>query len=389
MPTQKQKEVNENKILVTAHIAYHPISGQPAAGPFSSITTALIKLGYRVNTVLIPLCGWEKPAQIEFYGDSKKQVRVAKFLGKNIAIKYLTDIVVETILIIQLIARRGVTITIGCDALATLPLLLIKKIIPLKVIFYCVDFNQQRFNNKLLQWVYQKSDFLCSKYSDQVWVVGYSLLKDKKERYGIIAHYIPNSFPFDKKVQEETIQERNGNRVVWTGSLSTDRQLNALIQTIKGLLFLRPELEINLIPANYISTIEQAIVSNELSDKVFIHQVPSQHESQQIVKTMDLGLAIYDEKFGSTAYIEPIKIWEYLLCGIPFIISKEPVICPEIMERGVAFKLDAANSIPKDDSLRTFISKEHITQLPPTCIALAKKYSLEGLVSKQLSQYVK
>ena len=147
---------------------------------------------------------------------------------------------------------------------------------------------------------------------------------------------------------------------------------------------LRPETEFWYIPSNKIDLFYTGVEKFELKNtKVF--DVEGQEASRELVSQCDLGLAIYDKNFGSTKYIEPIKIWEYMMCGLPFIISCEPSLSIKIKESGVAFLLDPDNTINDAQRLASFINKQNLHGLKDTCIELAKKFDAAKTMSEALS----
>ena len=171
--------------------------------------------------------------------------------------------------------------------------------------------------------MYEYADRVCSKNCDQVWVVCEALKVYKKEVYGTESIYIPNSFPFDPSYYEINKKKRGGNKVVWTGSILTDRQIEHIFRLFKEIQAIRPEMEFYLVPSNRHKDFEESIKGYGLKN-ARIFSVVGQQASREIVSKCDLGVAIYDKEHGSTKFIEPIKIWEYLMCGLPFIISREP-----------------------------------------------------------------
>jgi len=115
----------------------------------------------------------------------------------------------------------------------------------------------------------------------------------------------------------------------------------------------------------------------------------SRSEWQQFAAKCDIGIAVYDDQFGSTEFIEPLKIWDFMMCGLPFIISKEPSLATLIKDSGVAYSLDFKNKIPVGNSLRDFLSQENIKRLQPVGVEIARRFSIDKQVEQVLDSGIK
>ena len=120
--------------------------------------------------------------------------------------------------------------------------------------------------------------------------------------------------------------------------------------------------------------------------KFKVLELHSRAEWQKFVATCDVGIAVYDPQFGSTEFIEPLKIWDFMMCGTPFIISCEPSISEPINKSGVAFFLKPNNKLPKNNSLNSFLKKENIKKLQPKCIQLAREFNIRRQIEKALKK---
>lgn len=364
--------------LIVTHI-YHR-KDKPVEGPFSSVTRALTSLNHSVEYIGIPLVGYEAP--IEY---CSKKIKVPSFLGKNLAVKYITDFIITKILTLIYLLKNydKEVVLIGIDPLSTLPLILFKYIFDLKLVFYSVDYSRTRFGKGLLQSIYETTNMICAKCANQVWVVSEYLQKFSDDSYGTKAIYIPNSFSFDESYFLKNKPVRAGNKIVWTGSVSTDKQMHDIFRLSQKLQQLRPELEFWYIPSFQVKEFTQALPSYNLN-KAQIFDVAGQKESRELVSQCDLGLAIYDKNFGSTEFIEPIKVWEYMLCGLPFMLSKEASINKDVKNDGVVYILDDDNKINDDQLALKYISKENLLKLPEKCLDLAKKYAATNTIGNAL-----
>ena len=361
------------KILILAHTAYKDKT--PVEGPWSTVTKSLVSQAEILEVVKVPLFGYKNP--VEFGNpENVEKLKIPSFLGEISPIKYTVDFVLTLFFIIRFALKYGLdnSVVIGVDSLITAPAVIAKPFLNYKIIFYCVDYNEKRFKNNLLSKIYETTDRIVSKGSDQIWAVCDSIITHKKKSYDVDAKYIPNSFGFDQTYYNKTVANRTLMRAVWTGSISTDKQITDILSLAQTIQKIRPEMVFWFIPTNKIDEFRKGIKKINLKNAQ-IFDVIGQEASRKLVSKCDIGIAIYDKDFGSTKYIEPIKIWEYMMLGIPFIISREPSISRDIKESGVALFLDNDNQIPEGNTLRTFISPQNIKNLRKNQGILSKPYA--------------
>jgi len=367
-------------ILIITHIVFR--NNLPIAGPYSTVIKSFQNKVKHLEILEIPLYNFEEPI---IHGDplNLNKLKIDKLFSVVPQIKYIIDIIITTIFLFKFILRKSKYKTvISIDPLSAIIPSILCKLFRIKSIFYCVDFNENRFGNKILQKLYERADKISSIHSDQTWSVCVSMKKYKLENYGSNSLYIPNSFSYVGDYAER-MAKRSGNRVVWTGSILTDKQIVDLYDICLHIQKLRPETEFWFIPSNRLIDFEIAARKSTLK-KIQIFNVYGQEKSRDLVSQCDLGLAVYDKNFGSTKYIEPIKIWEYMLCGIPFIISKEPSVNPKIIKSGVAFILDEDNKVKDTKRLKKFIDKSNLSKLYKISLSIAKEYDAEKLMEKAI-----
>lgn len=380
-----QQNTPQIDIFIITHIAYNKKTGKPVEGPYTSVANAIHKIYGKPPAILeIPLNGFEGAIVYGEFNNSKS-INLPKILGLVIIVKYFTDLTMSFFYgLLFIIRAKDRAVIIGIDPLSTLSLTLLRKFLSFKLVYYCVDFSKNRTANKIMQSMYEYADRVCSKNCDQVWVVCEALRVYKKEEYGTESTYVPNSFPFDPSYYEINKEKRSGNKVVWTGSILTDRQIEHIFRLFREIQVIRPEMEFCFVPSNRHKDFEEGINKHNLRN-ARVYNVIGQQASREIVSKCDLGVAIYDINHGSTKFIEPIKIWEYMMCGLPFIISQEPSLNIDAINSGVAYRLGKDNEIPKDGSLRQFVNPSNLKGMGSRCVELAQKYDVVKIIKLSLN----
>jgi len=376
-----------DQVLIVTHIVYRKIPPYDALeGPYSSVCHALTLILKDVETCQIPLSGFNDPI---IYGPWKKsrKFQLPPVLGKLAVLKYVIDVFITTFFVIRfnLTNRNKKRLVIGVDPLSCLPLVFFKKLLGYKLVFHSVDFNKNRFKNKLLQKLYEKADEVSTKFSNQTWVVCESLQKYKKKKFNIDSFYMPNSPIFNDIFYKNGKKLKTGNKMAWTGSFLTERSFDilfTLLSEIQGKI--RKDMEFYLAPTRDHEKFKEYCKKYKLN-KCEVLNLHSRLEWQKYSATCDVGIAVYDEEFGSTEFIEPTKIWDFMLCGMPFIISSEPSISTSIKKAAVAFILEPHNKIPNDKSLHDFLRPENLKTKQEQCLKLAKKYDIKEQIKNKIS----
>lgn len=373
--------------LVITHIEYRDgESAIPSDGPYGPVCDYLSTIISDIQVLELPLNGFTKNI---LYGKWKLEssLRLPVIFGMYLTIKYLIDLlIVMFFLVIWNLKKLGKKkIVIGIDPLSTLPMFLFRNLFGFTQVFYSVDFNRKRFKSVLLQKMYEKADEISSRTSDQVWGVSKSLNDYKAEKYGVRAIYVPNSVTFDSSIYKKNKKFKKGNTIIWVGTLMTKRLYGVLFELLRKIQKIRPDLKIILAPTRDIISFKRLAREYDLKN-VYIKNVKGRKNCIKLVAKCDVGIAVYDEQFGSTEFIEPMKIWDFVLGGIPFIISFEPSISLPILKSGVAFRLNAHNEIPSVSVLDKFLSTANLKNKSRVCLQLAQKYSVDRQIRKALSQ---
>lgn len=378
--------IDFEKSLVVSHVVNRKAPPfEVLEGPYSSVAESLLSLAGGVETCQLPLNGFKDPV---LYGDwkNRKPLKIPSLLGRIPLVKYLLDIflIVFFLFKFNLKNRAKKCLVVGVDPLSCLPLTVFKKFFNYQLVFYSVDFNLHRFKNKILQKLYEKADELSSRGSHQTWVVCESLKDYKKEHYQVTSIYIPNSPVFQSDLFEKSKGFKTGNKMAWTGSFLTEKQYDILFGLLKKIQDeARPDLQFYFAPLQDHEKFERFARDYDL--KIFkVLRLTSRREWQQFAATCDVGIATYDDQFGSTQFIEPLKIWDFMLCGMPFIISCEPSLATPVKKSGVAYLLAPHNQISDVASIRQFLQPEHLQSLQEPCLELAQEFDIRKQIAQAL-----
>jgi len=372
--------MSHRSVLVITHIVYNKVDGKSAlVGPYTAVCNAIVKNGFKAYTLQLPLEGFMQGYKSGLW--QKEKIRkVPKVFGKLIYIKYLVDLFLVGLYCIRYIARfRRKSIIICIDPLSCLPAAVIRFVFPYKLVYYCVDFNHHRFSNSFLQKAYEFADKLCSRRADQSWVVSEKLRTYKKKKYKSTSYYVPNSPIFNPALYKAIKRDDLGIKLIWGGSCITDKQQKDLFDVVLQISRLNLDIHIFLAPTNNAEQFESMIKNLKIENTNVLNL--TNVEWRQFVATCDVGLAVYDTQFGSTDFIEPLKIWDFMGVGVPFIITKEVSLSPDIIEAQVAFRLGKDNAVDNKKLLSAFLDKKNLVSKKKECLQIAQQYDMAKVIA--------
>ena len=130
----------------------------------------------------------------------------------------------------------------------------------------------------------------------------------------------------------ERIKERFGDSfvVVYVGGLSEERGILDAIKAVHKASMEQPRIKLLLIGSFMSKDFEETCLKyvklNELQDNVeFLGYMPHD-DVPKYIKASDVGIALFHptKRFMKTSY--PIKLFEYMICGKPIIVSDFPAM---------------------------------------------------------------
>jgi glycosyltransferase involved in cell wall biosynthesis len=283
--------------------------------------------------------------------------------------------------------KKSIDVFIGIDPLNAFYGIVLRKLGKVKtVIFYTADYATNRFSNSALNYVYHWIDRYAIKNSDQVWNVSTKIVELRK-RQGVEDDrnfFVPNSPEFNK-VKRLDYRKINKHEIVIVSTISASIALQLIFEVISGLSEKYPDIKLKIIGiSDWSKEFRQSLEKLNIIDNVVF--LPSMnHES--LLKQLcisAIGLALYTNVTSWTKYCDSMKARDYLACGLPVIITKEPSTARDIQDgkAGYVVGLDKNKLINIIDDL--FKNKNEYIEMRNNAIALAKKYDMTKILEKIL-----
>lgn len=265
----------------------------------------------------------------EFLGN-KKDIDLKKiyFDLDNSILGYILDFFVT---LDKLSKMYKIDVAIGMNCFDTLPLILLRKNRIKKIVFFGTDFARKRFKNPILNWFYIKIDGYCAKKADWVCCNSQRTIKQRLvegvNKNKII--YTPNGL-FLKKTK--TIKKEYKKKLVFIGRIDKEHGLLTLISRVN-----KASIKMDVIGDGP----ELVNLQNSFKESRYIKFLGEKTHSEVMDYLLGFGgfgVAPYIKTgLDWTYYCDPVKVKEYLACGVPVIVSDVPEIAKVIKKEEFGF----------------------------------------------------
>jgi glycosyltransferase involved in cell wall biosynthesis len=266
--------------------------------------------------------------------------------SKIALLRYVTEII-STFTYFLLQKNSNYRVYIGVDPLNALTGILLKKIGKFKkVVFYAVDFSEQRFNNIILNWFYKNIYKFCAKNADQVWSASTRILKviEKFNFKRIENIFVPN-IPSDYCINYiNNIKQKY--HLITLGLIDDHIDFIGIFNTISELKDNFPMLILKIIgngpkEQEYRSYIN----ANDLNANIIFLGYLDHNQALKEISKSGIGLALYNGKWNFNYYGDSMKCREYFRVGLPVITTDTHSTAEEIKEfnAGIVCELGKEN----------------------------------------------
>lgn len=217
-----------------------------------------------------------------------------------------------------------------------------------EVIYFASDYSGARFGNKFLDWIYISFEKIALKYSDVV-ISNTKRAAEKRIELGLRnsrSLVIPNGvYIEERKIPRKEILI---SEFIYVGNVTKEHGLYELIETLspmmKKIVVIGRgddwERVIRLIES---LKIEHEFYFNKSHD--FVLEYLSHFEG--------IGLAPYNNESEWTFYCSPLKVNEYIACGVPVLISGVPEIGEYVESEGLGIRYETLEFDSVQNKLKT------------------------------------
>lgn len=299
---------------------------------------------------------------------------------------YVKDFIATIVLV--LFTRKRFHVAIGADPLNALSAVFLKKLgLADTTVFYVIDYTPKRFDNPLLNYMYQSLCRISAKRCDYIWNLTKSMaevwaedIEDTKKNI-----VVPGGVESFKK--ERRILEDSDKRLIYFGHLVESKGIRLVLEAFPEILKQVPDCELLIVGTGDLEgEMKQLAIQLGINDNVrFLGFVPEYEDILEIISECDVGLAPYlpsEDTF--TRYADPLKPKEYMSCGLPVIITDVPEIAREIEEMGAGIVIEYASQELADAAISLLTDAERYKSHRGGVRKLSSKYTWAAIFEEAL-----
>jgi len=222
---------------------------------------------------------------------------------------------------------------IGVDSLNSFVGLLLKKVgYVRKVVFYTIDYVPNRFNNKLLNYIYHRLDKFCLKNADETWNVSPRIAEGREKLNGLNhviynkQRVVPIGVWFDR-VKRLPFDQINRCQLLFVGNLLEKQGVQIVFESIPKIIKVIPDFHFLIVGGGeYENILREMVKKKELEKYVtFTGWIKNRKKLDTIMADSAIAIAMYDKtKDNFTYYADPTKLKDYLSAGLPILLTDVP-----------------------------------------------------------------
>lgn len=292
-------------------------------------------------------------------------------------------------------SRERFDLFVGSDNLNAVAGLFLRRIGRVKkVVYYVIDYNPKRFQNRLMNKIYHKIDQFCVKRCDETWNLSKRMIQGRKKYFNFTGGkqiVVPIGIWFNRlKHKKSTTKNKT---LVFMGNILKKQGVQYVIEAIPKVIKKIPNFTFLVIGGgDYIPTLKKLADNIGVSKYVkFTDFIDDHKEVEKMLSRCSVAVAMY-EKFDEngdlsfTYFADPGKIKSYLASGLPVLLTDVPHNAKEIE------KLNCGKIIKTDykDIVRAVVSlmkdENKLMKYRQNAIKYAEKYDWNLIFEKNLKR---
>ncbi len=331
------KKLKSLKILLVGHIT-------ESYGPMQALPKYLLGQTKEFAVISHPFPYCDIPcSKAEYFRRGKliKSQFGPKYKFKNFfVIHYFGDIILTG----YFLARLGKKwdIYIGCDCLNALTGILLRSAgVVKRVIFYENEYTVKRFRKETLNKIFHYLNGFAVRQADAVWDSPPNLEEMRASQGADFRKIIrvPHGVDLDK-INLLSMGKINRYTLVFVGHLTETKGLQLVVEALGKVIKFFPQVKVAIVGSGPYEVELKRLVSENGLKKFFIFWGFTDHDwTLAYLPTCGVGLAPYPSLYKQALmHAEPLKVKDYLSCGLPVIITRFAPFSKEIEDKklGVA-----------------------------------------------------
>ena len=335
---KKDFSIRNQKIVLVGHVT-------ESYGPMQALPDYLLKNCDLFGVISHPFSYCTIPCS-KFYLYKKKKLKVEisgpKYKFKSLFfIQYFSDVLLTFYFLIRAHGRWD--IFIGCDCLNAFCGILLKKLkIVRKVVFYENEYKVRRFESVILNSFFQFFNGFTARRADVVWDSPPGL-ESLRESQSVMPERIIK-VPHGVDLEKIKIPRRPFDRykLVYVGHVTASKGLQLVTSALEEVVKTVPLVKMAIIGSGpFEPELKKMVEEKKLTDNFIFWGFTDHDWTLDYLPKCAMGIAPYvslDKQ--ALMFAEPLKVKDYLACGLPVIITSFAQLNTNIRENQMGAVVD-------------------------------------------------
>ncbi len=305
-------------------------------------------------------------------------------------LSYLKDFILSIFYVLK--TREKWDLYVGSDNLNALSGVMLKLLGKVnKTVFYVIDYNPKRFQNKILNSIYHKIDQLCVTYCDVTWNLSPRMETARKEYFnysGGNQKVVPIGVWLDRiKIPE--FEEVEKNTLVFMGHILEKQGVQYVLEAIPEVVKEIKDFKFKVIGGGeYLPFLKEKSKDLDIERYIeFTDFVADPKIVEQMLVRCAAGIALYTKtdfngNISFTYFTDPGKIKLYLACGLPVLLTDVPHNTDELVAKKVGILVDYSKENISRNIIYLMGNKEMLRKYKENSIDFARNFDW-GVIFEQ------
>lgn len=336
---ENNSQIKNLKILVVGHVT-------ESYGPMQALPHYLAKRvrEFAVISHPFPYCEiYDSKAHLFKDGKVIRKYSGPKYKSFYL-IHYISDILLTFYFVLKL--KRRWHLYIGSDCLNAFTGIILRGLgVVSRVVFYEHDYTPKRFDNNLMNRFFHFINSFAVRHADAVWDNPPNLSEIRKRQRANPSRVIrvPHGVDLDKVniPPQEKIERRT---LVYAGYVDQAKGLQLVVKAVQKVVKRISDIRVSIVGSGHFEPELKRLVREANLEGVFEFFGFTDHDwTLSYLPQCGIALAPYvDEIKGTFRFCDPLKVKDYLACGLPVIVTRVPAIAKEVEVNtlGIAINYD-------------------------------------------------
>lgn len=258
----------------------------------------------------------------------KIKERIEKFGDPPYIIAYFLHALFNLIYVVN--AREKWDLYVGSNNLNAITGVILQKLgFVDKTIYYVIDYNPKRFQNRLINFIYHVLDRLCVRFCNETWNLSPRMEIARKKYFGFESprqKVVPVGI-WIKRIRKLNISHSEKHTLVFVGHITKKQGIQHVLEALKIIKNKIKDIKFLIIGSgDYLEKLEETAKKLEVQNHVkFTGHFQNQEDIEKILCRCSVAIAPYekyvDGELSFTYFADPSKIKSYLSCGLPVLLT--------------------------------------------------------------------